>query len=74
MDANPWILELIKTSPAIAALVAVIFFLYKIILAKDESTKELVKASQGDIERQTKIIALLEVLVQTHTPSKGGGG
>jgi hypothetical protein len=67
-----WVVELIKISPAIFALLAVIYWMYRIILAKDSTTKELILASQGDIERQSKMLALLEILV--HRASKNGGG
>lgn len=73
LPQSGWVIELIKISPAIFALLAVIYWLYRIILAKDATTAQLVTAQKGDIERQSKIIALLEVLVHRADRGKGDG-
>jgi hypothetical protein len=62
MDGQTWI-EIFKFAPAIAALLFVIYLLYKIIVKKDDTIKDLVKLSEADIARQAKIITLLEILV-----------
>jgi hypothetical protein len=62
MDGQTWI-EIFKFAPAIAALLFVIYLLYKIIVKKDETIKDLVKLSEADIARQAKIITLLEILI-----------
>ena len=68
-------LRVLEISPAIAALLAVIFLMYKLLVAKDKTIAELVKAGQGDIERQSNMITLLEVLVNGNgrIGRKGGG-
>lgn len=63
MDSKLWI-EIFKLSPAIAALTIVIYMLYRLILAKDKTMESMVRASEADIERQAKILTLLETLVQ----------
>jgi hypothetical protein len=62
MEADTWI-EIFKFAPAIAALLAVIYLMYKIIQRKDETIKDLVKLSELDTARQAKMITLLEILV-----------
>lgn len=57
------VIELFKFTPAIVALLCVIFLLYKIIIRKDETINRLVNGSQADIERQAKMLTLLEILV-----------
>lgn len=57
-----WI-EIFKTSPAIVALLIVIFFMYRIVVSKDRSLHDLIAAGSQDIERQSKILTLLEILV-----------
>lgn len=49
--------------PAILALLIVNYWLYKIVQSKDVTIKELLQISQGDIERTSKLTALLEILV-----------
>jgi hypothetical protein len=63
LDSKLWI-EIFKLSPAIAALTIVIYMLYRLILAKDKTMESMVRASEADIERQAKILTLLETLVQ----------
>jgi F420-0:gamma-glutamyl ligase-like protein len=62
MNGETWI-EIFKFAPAIAALLAVIYLMYKIIQRKDETIKDLVKLSEQDTARQAKMITLLEILV-----------
>jgi type IV secretory pathway VirB3-like protein len=62
MDTQTWI-EVFKFAPAIAALLAVIYLMYKIIQRKDETIKDLVKLSEQDTARSAKMITLLEILV-----------
>jgi hypothetical protein len=57
------ILEVFKLAPAIVALFGVIYLMYRIILKKDETIAKLVKGSESDIERQSKMVTLLEILV-----------
>lgn len=74
MGPSFW-LRVLEISPAIAVLFAVIFLLYKLLVAKDKVIADLVAAGQGDIERQSKMITLLEVLVNGAggMRRKGGG-
>lgn len=68
-------LRVLEISPAIAALLAVIYLMYKLLVAKDKTIADLVKAGQGDIERQSKMITLLEVIVNgSGNLSRKGGG
>jgi hypothetical protein len=57
------IIEAFKLAPAVVALFGVIFLLYKIIIKKDETISKLVNGTQADIERQSKMVTLLEILV-----------
>jgi hypothetical protein len=68
MGPSFW-LRVLEISPSIAVLFAVIFLLYRLLVAKDKVIADLVAAGQGDIERQSKMITLLEVLVN----GAGGG-
>ncbi len=57
MDLSPeTILDAFKMAPAIVALLIVIVLQFRLIM-------KLVTGSQGDIERQSKMLTLLEVLV-----------
>lgn len=58
------IFEAFKYSPAIVALLIVIYLLYKLQIKKDEIIAKLAEGNQGDIERQTRMLTLLEVLVK----------
>jgi len=60
---NPTLIEIFKLSPAIAALLIVIVLLCRIIVKKEETILELIKLSKEDMARQTKMITLLEILV-----------
>jgi hypothetical protein len=62
-DPSFW-LRIFEISPAIVALLAVIYWLYRLIVAKDKTMYDLVRAGQGDIERQSRLIALLEMALQ----------
>ena len=62
LEPNTYI-EIFKFAPAIAALLAVIYLMYRIIIRKDETMKELLKVTEDDIARQAKMITLLEILV-----------
>ncbi len=66
MDPSNWI-EFFKFSPAIAALLIVIFLLYRLLIRRDDLLQVLVEKSKEDAQRQSKLIALLEILV-----SRGG--
>jgi hypothetical protein len=57
------LIEVFKLAPAIVALFGVIYLMYKIIMKKDETIKELTGSQKSDIERQTKMITLLEIIV-----------
>ncbi len=67
-----WI-EIFKTSPAVLALLAVIYFLYRIILAKDANMQSWVQSSQAEVERHSRMITLLEILVTRDKNGIGGG-
>jgi succinate dehydrogenase hydrophobic anchor subunit len=56
-------IEIFKLAPAIAALLMVIWLMYKIILKKDETLKAVVEQSKEDAAMWTKITTLLEILV-----------
>lgn len=58
------ILKAFEQYPGILALLIVIYMLYLIIQSKDATIKEMLQISQGDIERTSKLTALLEILVQ----------
>jgi hypothetical protein len=67
MPTDPGVVEnLLKAFvvyPSIVALLVVNYFLYKIIVGKDTTIKELIMISKGDIERTVKLTTLLEILV-----------
>jgi type IV secretory pathway VirB3-like protein len=65
------LLDVFKLAPAIAALLVVIYLMYRIIINKDEVIKQLVVKSQSDIEQQSKMVTLLEILVN-RAEKKGG--
>jgi len=71
VDPTIW-LRALEISPAIAALLAVIYWLIRLIFNKDKAMHALVIANQGDIERGSKILTLLELLVQRQTSRKRG--
>ena len=58
------VFEAFKMAPAIVALLIVIYLLYKLQIKKDEIIAKLAEGNQGDIERQTRMLTLLEVLVK----------
>lgn len=60
---SPTIIDLFKFAPAIVALFAVIWLMYRIILKKDETMQRLAEGTKSDVERQAKMVALLEILV-----------
>ncbi len=60
---NPTLIEIFKLSPAIAALLIVIILLYRIIVKKEETIQQLTKLGMEDMARQSKMITLLEILV-----------
>jgi len=64
------LIEIFKFTPAIISLLIVIYLLYKIIIKKDETINKLVNGTQADIERQSKMLALLEILVNRANESK----
>ena len=49
--------------PGILALLVVVYLLYRIIQGKDITIKELLAISKGDTDRTSKLIVLLEILV-----------
>jgi hypothetical protein len=57
------LLKALEQYPAVLALLVVIYMLYLIIQSKDATIKEMLQISQGDIERTSKLTALLEILV-----------
>ena len=66
------VIEIFKFAPAILALMIVIYLLYKIIMKKDETITKLVNGSQTDIERESKMITLLEILVNRSGADRRG--
>ncbi len=62
MDSET-LIEIFKLAPAIASLLCVIYLMYRIIIKKDDTINKLVAGSQADIERQAKMLTLLEILV-----------
>ncbi|RLI49284.1 MAG: hypothetical protein DRP09_20795 [Candidatus Thorarchaeota archaeon] len=60
---NPTVIELFKFAPAVIALMGVVYLLYRLLVKKEETLKSLIKGTQSDIERQAKMITLLEILV-----------
>ena len=73
LDAST-IAELFKLAPAVIALFGVIFLMYRIIVKKDETISRLVTGSQSDIERQSRMVALLEILVNRAERGSSKGG
>ncbi|KKM91174.1 hypothetical protein LCGC14_1231220 [marine sediment metagenome] len=65
------VVEAFKYSPAIVALLLVIYMMYKLIIRKDEIIAKFVESDQGDIERQSKMVTLLEILVQRGSDFRG---
>ena len=61
-----------KFAPAIVALLLVIFMMYKLIISRDTTIAKMVVGSQEDIARQSKILALLEILVQRGASFRNG--
>jgi hypothetical protein len=64
-DPSIWekLIKAFEQYPGILALLVVIYLLYRIIQGKDETITNLLEISQGDIERTSKLTALLEILV-----------
>ena len=58
------LLDAFQINPAIVALLCVVYLLYRLIVSRDATIAKMVIGSQEDIARQTKIITLLEILVQ----------
>ena len=56
-------IEVFKFAPAIAALLFVIYLMYKIICKKDQLIEDIVKGSEEEINRQSRMLTLLEILV-----------
>jgi len=77
MDAET-AFEAFKMAPAIVALLIVIYLLYKLQVKKDEIIAKLADGNQGDIERQTRMLTLLELLVKRganfRSEDRGGSG
>lgn len=67
------LIEVFKFTPAIIALLAVIYLMYKIIMKKDDTISKLVNGSQADIQREAKMVTLLEILVNRSGAGKDGG-
>lgn len=65
------LIEIFKFAPAIISLFGVIYLLYKIIIKKDETITTLVNGTQADIERFSKMLTLLEILVNRGQREKG---
>jgi hypothetical protein len=65
------LIEIFKFAPAIVALFGVIYLMYKIIIKKDETITTLANGSQADIERFSKMLTLLEILVNRRETGKG---
>lgn len=57
------LIELFKFAPAIIALFGVIWLMYRIIIKKDETMRKMAEGTKSDVERQAKMVALLEILV-----------
>jgi hypothetical protein len=66
------LIEIFKFTPAIIALLAVIYLMYKIIMKKDDTITKLVNGSQADIQREAKMVTLLEILVNRSGAGKDG--
>jgi hypothetical protein len=65
------LMEVFKFAPAVLALLAVIYLMYKIIIKKDETISKLVDSSKMDIARESKMITLLEILVSRSGAERG---
>ncbi len=62
MDSKTFI-EIFKLAPAIVALLAAIYMLYRLLLKKEETLKEVLSQIHVDIEREARLMTLLEILV-----------
>jgi hypothetical protein len=60
---NKTLIDLFKFAPAIVALFGVIWLMYRIIIKKDETMRKMAEGTRSDVERQAKMVALLEILV-----------
>ena len=57
------IIKAFEQYPAILALLVVIYLMYLIIRSKDVTIKDLIAIAHGDIQRNSRVVALLEMLV-----------
>ena len=57
------IVELFRFAPAIIALLFVIYLQHKQLLKKDDLVKSILEITESDTKRQSKLMALLEILV-----------
>ena len=70
-----YLLEAFKNSPASLALLVVVILQYRIQDKKDVLIQDLIEGQRSDVERQARMLVLLEILVnrQSSTPTLGGG-
>jgi uncharacterized membrane protein YjfL (UPF0719 family) len=61
------VLEAFKYAPAIVALLIVIFLLFRLLHKRDGMLERMINASEADVTRQSKLIALLEIIIQRGT-------
>jgi hypothetical protein len=59
------ILNLFKYTPGIAALLIVIYLMYKLLLKKEESLNKIIELNKDDQRRNEKILTLLEILTKS---------
>ena len=63
MEELSSLIKALEQYPAILALLFVVYLLFRIILAKDVTMKELITLQKEDLERTTKLTTLLEILI-----------
>ena len=57
------IVRLFQFAPAVIALLIVIYLQHKQLMRKDELVKSILEITDADTQRQSKLMALLEILV-----------
>lgn len=62
------LLEAFKYAPAIVALLIVIVMLFRLLHKRDSMLERMIHATEEDINRQSKLITLLELIIQRGKP------
>lgn len=57
------IAEIFKDYPGYLCMLAIIYWLIRLVMGLQETMKDFLKISSGEVERTTRITTLLEILV-----------